>query len=200
MSYCIICDIPQFENIDFFRAYIPETRLDEIASKPLSRQLETLTAEAILRLKLSEKYNILPTKIEIKRDENGCPKSNLCEISIAHTDGSVAIAFSDFPIGVDIEKIRKIRALAGKKIFTDNELSIIGDAVEHKFWEIWTRKEAFAKSDGRGLSSDLKYSDTLTSPLSNKLYTEKFDEFIVSVYSSEVPTIERLSSTNIFIR
>ena len=74
-------------------------------------------------------------------------------ISLSHTRGAVACAVSAFPVGVDVEplgrKVRDWKRLA-ERYYTPEERSCI-DSPE-QFLEVWTRKEAYLKRDGRGLS------------------------------------------------
>ena len=63
--------------------------------------------------------------------------------SISHTENIVAVAVSNFPVGIDVENSRRELKLAHlqNKLLQENELKLgVG------FNKIWTRKEAIFKS------------------------------------------------------
>ncbi len=73
--------------------------------------------------------------------------------SISHSKGAVAVAFARHELGLDIEKIRIPGSAhqAYRRFFSSAELNYIGQD-DKRFFELWTRKEALIKADGRGLS------------------------------------------------
>ncbi|MDE7071518.1 MAG: hypothetical protein K2O86_06055 [Clostridia bacterium] len=83
-------------------------------------------------------------------------------VSISHTDGVLAMAFSDEKVGVDIE--RADRAVSSKIC---------------KSIEDWTRIEAYAKWTGNGLSKGLLYGQMPEDIIS----TRKWQEYVISVCS-----------------
>ena len=100
-------------------------------------------------------------------------------ISLSHTRGAVACAVSAFPVGVDVEplgrKVRDWKRLA-ERYYTPEERSCI-DSPE-QFLEVWTRKEAYLKRDGRGLSLPLRQINTLSIP---GISTRVVNGFVVSL-------------------
>ena len=72
-------------------------------------------------------------------------------ISIAHTRGAVACAVFDRPVGIDLERPRRINPALAKKYFTPAEQAYALDA--EQFIEVWTRKEAWLKREGVGFAS-----------------------------------------------
>ncbi len=82
------------------------------------------------------------------------------QISLAHTRGAVAAAFSENPVGLDLEPLgRPIHPRLRGRCFTPQEQVYALDAA-HAL-EVWTRKEASLKRDGRGIRVRLSEVETL---------------------------------------
>lgn len=81
--------------------------------------------------------------------------------NIAHSGDYILCAFSDAPIGIDIEAVRRIDIHDFTSCFTTQELATIENSsdVYQEFLRHWTIKEAVIKADGKGLSIPL---DTIT--------------------------------------
>jgi 4'-phosphopantetheinyl transferase len=94
------------------------------------------------------------------------PAQQKLEFNISHTDGLVAFAFAwNHAIGVDVEAIRtnfKAEEIA-ERFFSDAERKAIHEypsAERHPaFFRCWTRKEAYIKARGEGLSHPLSQFD-----------------------------------------
>jgi len=86
--------------------------------------------------------------------------------NVSHTDGLAALAFTrGREIGVDVEKMRpnlEAEKLA-ERFFSESERQFIsrltGRALDEAFFRCWTRKEAFIKAKGGGLSIPLHQFD-----------------------------------------
>ena len=81
--------------------------------------------------------------------------------NVSHTENAVAVAIANRPIGVDIEKIKIAPTKIASRYFTDAEQAYIfapADcaAVQYRFFEVWTKKEAYIKCTGNGLSESLR--------------------------------------------
>lgn len=132
--------------------------------------------------KASEKLNIPFEEIFIDKTENGKPYfKNYPDFhfNISHTIGAVAVAFSDSPLGVDIERIRKADLRVANRYFDNNEKEYIyrnKENVNRRFFEIWTKKEAYIKMRGLTLSY-------LTKTDTGHIHTFQNKEFIISVCS-----------------
>ena len=81
------------------------------------------------------------------------------QISLAHTRGAVVCAVSPRPVGVDIESFaRRVNMRVAERSFTPRERAYAVDAA--RFLNVWTRKEAFVKRDGRGFTLPLNTVET----------------------------------------
>lgn len=121
----------------------------------------------------------------IKRTQNGKPYTDgEKHFSLSHTQGLTLCAVSDSPIGVDAEKIRKIKNK--EKIllrFTNTDAKGIDDT---EFLEKWTAFESRVKFFGE------KIADCpLTLTKSTYVVTEVLDGYVVSICSQEADIIEK---------
>ena len=118
---------------------------------------------AALRLVLSRYLSRPPSDIHFERNRFGKPyvKEHALEFSASHSDGVAIIAISDQSVGVDIERVdptRSERRIADR-FFANEERTALNDLSDsdfpERFFACWTRKEAFVKAVGCGLSLDL---------------------------------------------
>ena len=81
--------------------------------------------------------------------------------NLSHTDGLVALGLTlDGEIGVDVERIRPMenRDAIAERYFSRSEYGqVLSDEL---FFQCWTRKEAYIKAVGGGLSIPLKSINT----------------------------------------
>lgn len=139
----------------------------------------------------------------IRRQEN-----HTCYANVSHSGEYVAVAISDGPVGVDIEQYgtrygktkakNSINPLA-KKVLNEAEYAKFQSLLtgenqpENKepfenekdfFLKIWTRKEAYAKWDGKGIAMNFSEIDALGGNdfYSKKIFLEDQDFLWLSVY------------------
>ncbi len=113
---------------------------------------------------------------EVAKTESGKPyfKDLLnLHFSISHTKNALAVAFSSSPIGIDAELLREVNLKASKKFCSPEEQKYIGTSLK-RFFEIWTKKEAFIKLKGLKLK-DIKEAKT------DFAYSFDVDNYTVSV-------------------
>ena len=124
-----------------------------------------IAGRAALRRVLAERLHCSPAAIRLSCETNGKPmlegSRKQVEFSLAHSEGHAVIALaSGAAIGVDIELVRPIadiESLAGL-VFSDverRELELAPDPVS-AFLNGWTRKEAYVKALGLGLTAPLR--------------------------------------------
>ena len=123
---------------------------------------------------------------EYRVDENGKPVSDHFYFNISHSDGAVVFIKDDYPIGIDIEKIRPVEDGLIDFISSKEERDYI--KAPSDFFEIWTNKESLSKAIGTGIKEVIKEIPGL--PIDGKKEykgktfhskTIKYKEFIVSV-------------------
>jgi 4'-phosphopantetheinyl transferase len=128
---------------------------------------ESVVGRACLRILLGQVFGIAPLLVPLTENAYGKPESELAGqrifFNVSHTKGKVLIAVTrQGAVGVDVEHIdphMEVVEVAGSA-FTPDECHRLGsiaseDERRMAFYHCWTRKEAVAKADGRGLSLDL---------------------------------------------
>lgn len=106
------------------------------------------------------------------------------DMSISHTDGMIAVAVArGKKVGIDVEKIHRINHKIIDQYYSELEKNMICD--EKQDYEtgatlIWTRKEAYSKYIGTGLTRELLKADMIKrSDVS--FFGEREDQYIVSI-------------------
>lgn len=139
-------------------------------AKRLSAGAELMLVNAVKR-----KYPHAGVPVEYYSDERGKPYFACIEnayFSLSHSGDIAACAFSDSPVGIDVQYVRNPNLALAKRFFSEKEYKTVEKDPEKMFNRIWARKEAAAKADGRGIAIGLKELDVLDSIVrhSGKLY------------------------------
>ncbi len=142
---------------------------DEVAKSKKFRfrndQDSYLIVHGMLRLILGNFLGIQPSAVEVLYNSFGKPFTLAGEgqifFNLSHSSGVSALAFSKgSEIGVDVEKINPdfdFRPIA-QQFFSENENNYIQNGHNNqpeRFFELWTRKEAFLKAIGIGITEHL---------------------------------------------
>jgi len=105
-----------------------------------------------------------------KYDKPFLPDTGM-EFNLAHSGGLALFAFSlDDPVGVDVEMEREVRDAwqIAARFFSPAERAILSSLPEEEmmpaFFRCWSRKEAFIKAVGEGLSYPLDAFDVSLAP------------------------------------
>ena len=135
---------------------------------------EFVLTRGTLRSLLGQYMGIPPQSIRFRYSSYGKPvldgDDSLC-FNVSHTEGRALLGFSrDRAVGVDVEKFRPmtdLRKLA-ERYFSATERGelrhLTGDELEAAFFRCWTRKEAYIKARGEGLSMPLDQFDVSVVP------------------------------------
>lgn len=87
----------------------------------------------------------------VVRSKKGRPtlEDGLFQFSVSHSDNLFACAVDEQPVGVDIQKMRKMDAQAiARRFFTPEEADWVDREGLQAFFRVWTRKEALSKLRG----------------------------------------------------
>lgn len=125
-----------------------------------------IISHGVLRQILSKYLNIMPEQLNYSYLEFGKPylkNYSHLQFNLSHSHNIALIAvILDSAVGIDIEYMqRKVDADAiAERFFSKREYAILqslnGDEKIQAFFNAWTRKEAFLKAHGQGLSYSLE--------------------------------------------
>ena len=132
-------------------------------------RVEFVLTRATLRSLLGHYLGIDADKVRFRNENRGKPllddRSDLC-FNVSHTDGLALMAFvKSRSIGVDVEKVKPETEVAklAERFFSARERrdlkELRGDELRAAFFRVWTRKEAYIKATGEGLSLPLDQFD-----------------------------------------
>ena len=162
-----ISDTEYSKTADFF----PETTKQIKDYRPDDKK-RTLAGRYLLKKMIRELYG--REEFTVKLNENGKPYLDFCFFSISHSGDFAVCAVSDFPVGVDIERMKGFKQRDKYMLFTPTESEYVNKSdPENRFFTLWTRKEAYIKAKG-GKISDAAKVELVTSDF--KLLS-KYDGF-----------------------
>ncbi|WP_295797377.1 4'-phosphopantetheinyl transferase superfamily protein [Mucilaginibacter sp.] len=123
-----------------------------------------IISRAALRTILGKYLNLAPEAIEFGSGLNKKPfiksgNQNNLQYNLSHSGEAILLAVADSTIGADIEFIN--HNFGYHEVLADNfspgEVNYIAEADSiHRFFKLWTRKEAITKATAQGLDCDLR--------------------------------------------
>ncbi len=127
------------------------------------RNVFTVT-RAMLRILLAERLSCTPISIQFELSEHGKPSvaGSGLYFNVSHSGNSALFGFTEAgPIGVDVEWNKRTVEIeeVASRFFSAGEYRELCEYSQEErqevFFRIWTRKEAFIKAVGEGLSYPL---------------------------------------------
>lgn len=147
----------------------------------------TLAGLVLLRRGVKELFG--KENYSVAANRNGKPVLPFCRFSISHSGNLAVCAFGENEIGVDAERLRQIKPREKYKLFDEREAAYVnagGAELAHRFFEIWTKKEAYVKMIG-GVLADVADVCTISDELKNiSFHTDYFENYVISVCESTV--------------
>jgi 4'-phosphopantetheinyl transferase len=127
-------------------------------------RISYLIAHGLARLALAKAANCAAADIEFETEPNGRPylvgppHTATLGFSLSHTKSCVGVAISSSgPVGFDVEYVdcgTNISEIA-REVFTEREIDALHaldiEERRHRFFQLWTLKEAYLKALGVGL-------------------------------------------------
>lgn len=139
----------------------------------------------------SKYYGIDLDHAHYRKTDNGKPYFTDCRYhyNVSHCAGLIAGAISDSPVGIDVEKISKIRPRLVDRYFSAQEKECIYNnpsSANSLFSLIWTRREAFVKWEGGCIET---LDDTFSSLSVSHIKTYYFGNYYISICSENFENI-----------
>ena len=154
--------LPIYSNLKKYISVHEQSRADKYHFEE-DRQTY-ICCHALLRLILSKRLHVLPSDISFVRGSKNKPrlKGSPVYFNISHTRNAFTIAISKISyVGIDVENVKRnieFKSMA-RAVFNTRERSFISESCDEartRFFLLWTRKEAFLKSIGLGIITNLK--------------------------------------------
>ncbi len=181
---------------DVYMAKIPDGMGQDVLF-PIERQNEVLAcgnekvrrqkyyAWKLLEYALRESFGWEMEGLSLCKGKNGKWTSPRCYFSLSHSHNAVAVAVSEGPIGVDVEKIAPEKAEFLQKTLTEQERAefslVVGERNRLKYlFESWTKKESIFKKVGDGLFRPQKIAVDKGAVTKEKLSIDG-EEYVLSV-------------------
>ena len=163
-----------------------EERTDLHKIRDTTRRQLKLHTHARLRQEAARLLHMHPADLIFSKGEHGKPfltQDAGMHFSLSYTKDAAVIALAEQPIGIDIEKVRPHRMRFTKNLGTPHELSMLRAAPDDLllFYTFWTRKEAWLKLTGSGLTIPLTSFDVWEEPAASRLITWQQDDYCISV-------------------
>jgi 4'-phosphopantetheinyl transferase len=162
---------PQSPHVDALRECLSEDERERAARFHFEKNRnEYILSRGSLRQFLAAYLKIPPQEVRFGYTRHSKPfladASQRVTFNISHTDGLVAFAFTlNHAVGIDVEAVRsniKTEQIA-ERFFSVAERQALRDCAPEQrhpaFYRCWTRKEAYIKARGEGLSHPLAQFD-----------------------------------------
>ena len=151
---------------------------------------EKYYAWKLLEYALSSSLGACVRKIKFYLGDNGKWKCRDYQFSISHSNRVVAVAISNQPVGVDVEKVtlpKTERIL--DKVLSNEELNEYNLASERKksyiFTRFWTKKESIFKMMDKK-SFLLENPKTFDMPVETKHLSQNGEDFMLSICAKDL--------------
>lgn len=112
---------------------------------------------ARLRLILGAHLDRSPAELRFTRNAYGKPRVDGADVEFSATSSGElgAVAVATVPVGIDVERIdpRPDDPDVARRLFAAEEIAALADPAD--FFRCWSRKEAYVKAVGQGLSFPL---------------------------------------------
>lgn len=187
-------NIKELSDIEYQKWYSlmsneKQCRVDRFRFKDDKKR--TVAGEMLARKAISEWCSVNAEDVIFYYKEHGKPYAVSLDIefNISHSGDIVVCAVGNSPVGIDVEEIRPIDLKVAKRICSNNELVYLfghiptdqdfvyttDKEILTRFFEIWTKKEAYAKWVGTGIEN-IKFDSIKLS-----IQTVQLGNYIISI-------------------
>lgn len=160
--------VPLGGDADAYRGLLCKTEQERLQRYRFAdHQRRYQIGHGALRLILASYLNVEPVEVDYRLGPRGKPylASGDLHFNLSHSGKLALIGVAKTELGVDVEKQRHLESLRqiAERHFSDTEFqkldALKGLQQELAFYRCWTRKEAFIKALGEGLSMALDSFD-----------------------------------------
>ena len=145
------------------RARLSRGRLEQLDRRHGTARAQGFAASLLLEYAVSQQYPWVVHPLAISIADGGKPylvSEPGIHFSLSHSGDWAVCALSDHPVGVDIERCEPGRRDIASRFFHREEVrylnTVLPSARDDAFYKLWTLKESFVKSTGRGLDLPLR--------------------------------------------
>lgn len=184
-------------DVPLFLPLISERRRERVLRlRTENGRKQSVAAELLLRKVLSSVYrvDVFP---EIWLNEHGKPffkdRPDIF-FNLSHCCEGVACGVSDTEIGVDIQDYRPVSSAVIRRVLCTQEQEYLRRNTDEEvaFAALWSRKEAYLKMTGRGISEGMANIHALDR---TDITTHAFEKYVVSACNArgETCAVERIN-------
>lgn len=145
------------------RARLSRGRLEQIDRRRGAARAQGFAASLLLEYAIAQHFPWVVHPLALSIAEGGKPylvSEPGVHFSLSHSADWAVCAISDHPVGVDIERCEPGRRDVASRFFHKEEVrylnTLLPSARDDAFYKLWTLKESFVKSTGRGLDLPLR--------------------------------------------
>lgn len=182
-------DLELYNKLSLLISPYKKAQLDSLKSS--ADKKIRLYAEILVRIAIHQDLAMKNSSISLATNKYGklyLANNDSYHFSISHTRNMIAVAVSNEPVGVDVEMIRSDNLKIAKRFFTENEIAYIEEnpsGIFERFFEIWTKKEAYLKFLGTGLNTSLKSFSVFDNEHKDHYYTIMYGKYVINTYFSK---------------
>lgn len=155
-----------------------------------------LYSDLLLRYLICDRLKINNYDLVFSKNKYGKPfliNDLNFKYSISYTSNALVIAISNHEIGIDIEENREVNIDLAKRFFHRNEYNYISEKDSQlRFFEIWTKKEAYIKFIGKGFSVKPNSFDVSRNSF-QKILTIYTGNYVISLCSKAFPVLNSIN-------
>ncbi len=196
VTYILIDELISFRNLEQYVRYVSPQRRERIARYRLDRDKMTcLTAELLIRRQAGQHLGVRSGELMIACHELGkpyLPDYPEYHVSVSHSGRCVAFACGGAPVGIDVERVSDPDPAIAEACFTPGELHrfLHSGSQQTAFSDIWTKKEAYVKMLGTGMSTSFLSFDVTDEALERTFRSQDCSGYWISVCSRSLADSE----------
>lgn len=186
IKYVITDEKIKFSDLEKYLCLVPYERQERIKNFLFDKdKISSLTAGLLIRSESCNFLGIPNGDIQFSFNKYGKPYlSDYPEyyFSVSHSGHITAFACSSSPIGIDAEKVSAYDIGIAENFFAKGEFNYFMESrnKDMAFYDIWTKKEAYAKMLGTGLMIPLESFDVTSGKLNAKFISKCISGYMVN--------------------